>query len=280
MKKLLSLIITLVIITSCNDKNKDYLITIHTSMGDMKVILFDETPLHKKNFAKLALEGSYDSTEWHRIIEGFMIQGGDVYAKNESQETESDRIPAEIVPGFYHTKGMLAAARQGDQVNPEKKSSGSQFYIIHGKVFSEEELTTDQLKLNQSLSQLLQMPEYDTIRDSFIQLQQQRKFEEMNQLAFKYKGLCEQELGVELDREIDPERLELYTTVGGAPHLDEEYTIFGKVVEGVEVVDKIAAVETTTADRPKTPIYLTMEVERVPKKEITKKYGYQYPDSE
>lgn len=265
------------VLTSC-DNNKDYLVTIHTEYGDMKVILYEETPLHKRNFIELAKSGRYDSTLWHRVIEGFMIQGGNVSAKEGTRETAEDRIPAEIVDGFYHTKGALAAARQGDQVNPEKKSSSTQFYIVHGRTFAPEELTTDQMKLNQGISQLLSDERFDTLRQQFIELRQKRDIAGMNALALENKALVEQELGVELDVPFDQERLELYTTTGGAPHLDGEYTIFGRVVEGLDVIDKIAAVKTNRTDQPLEDTYITMEVELIPKKEITAKYGYRYPE--
>lgn len=278
MKKLIPIMILLVTLFSCGDDNKDYLVTIKTSMGDMKVILYNETPLHKKNFIELARSGEYDSTEWHRVIKNFMIQGGDIYAKNDGKEPEKDRIPAELDTDFLHTKGSLAAARQGDNVNPEKMSSGSQFYVVHGKVFTEGELTVDQVALNRGISELLQKPEYDTLKTKFLELQEAGRFDEMSQLAMNYVDLVEQELGISLKKEISNRRLEAYTTVGGAPHLDGEYTVFGRVVEGLEVIDKIAAVETNRYDRPVTPVYMTMEVTRISKKEIEKKYGYTYPE--
>ena len=264
------------IFTSCDDKN-DYMVIIHTEYGDMKALLYNETPLHKENFLTLAKEGKYDSTEWHRIIENFMIQGGDVFAKAEEKEDESDRIPAEFVEGFMHTKGALAAARQGDQTNPEKKSSSCQFYIVHGKVFTPVEMTIDEYQLNQGLNQCLQMPKYDSIYQRFVQVAQQRDQEKLRQLAFEYVEVVENELGVTLKKEVDPERVEAYTTLGGAPHLDGEYTVFGRIVEGLDVIDKIAAVKTGRMNRPVKPTYMTMEVIKVPKKEITEKYGYKYP---
>lgn len=264
----------------CDDK-KDFLVTIHTQFGDMKVILFNETPLHKSNFLKLAQEGRYDSTEWHRVIEGFMIQGGNVFAKEGEAENEENRIPAEFNEQFYHTKGALAAARQGDQINPEKMSSGSQFYIVQGKVYSEEELTTDQYQLSRGLSQCLGMPKYDSIYQKFVKMSEERRTnEEINQLALEYVDLVEEELGIDLAVDFPQDRLESYITVGGTPHLDDQYTVFGRVVEGLGVIDEIAAVQTGRGDRPVEPIYLTMEVEKVPKKQITEKYGYKYPAEE
>ena len=178
MKKLLFLsFLGALFLSACNDKNKDYLVTIHTEFGDMKAILYNETPLHKSNFIELAKSGKYDSTTWHRVIEGFMIQGGDIYAKDGASEPADARIPAEIVEGFLHTKGALAAARQGDRTNPEKKSSSCQFYIVDGKSFSNEELTIDQQKLNQGVSKMLQNDEYDSLRQMFVELQRKGDFE-------------------------------------------------------------------------------------------------------
>lgn len=279
MKKifLVALIFT-VFLTAC-DKNKDYLVVIHTEFGDMKAILYDETPLHKKNFINLVKEGKYDSTQWHRVIKDFMIQGGDIYAKDDTREPEAARIPAEIVDGFQHTKGALAAARQGDQVNPQKMSSSSQFYIVDGRTFSEAELTTDQMKLNQSISSMLQNPEYDSLKQLFMDLQQKGDYQAMNDLALDCKDYVESSLGVNLDKEVDPRLVETYTKIAGAPHLDGEYTVFGRVVEGMDIIDKIADLK-TNRERPVEPSYMTMELEMVPKKEITKKYGYEYPESE
>jgi peptidyl-prolyl cis-trans isomerase B (cyclophilin B) len=278
MKKL-QLLIALILVTvlnSCVDKN-DYMVIIHTQYGDMKAILYNETPLHKQNFLTLAKDGRYDSTKWHRIIEDFMIQGGNIYDKEGTQEPEGARIPAEIVEGFMHTKGALAAARQSDQVNPEKMSSSSQFYIVDGKVFSEQEMTTDEFQLNMGINQLLQKPEYDSLYQRFVEVTKERDPAKIQQLAFQCVDLVEEELGISLKKEVSPEALEAYTTLGGSPHLDGEYTVFGRIVEGIDVIDQLAAVKKDRSDRPIEDIFLTMEVVKVPKKEITEKYGYVYP---
>ncbi|MEP4532345.1 MAG: peptidylprolyl isomerase [Cyclobacteriaceae bacterium] len=280
MKKLLTVLAVLTTMLTACDDNKDAVVTIHTEYGDMKAILYNETPLHKKNFLELAKSGRYDSTTWHRIIKNFMIQGGNVNAKEGTREAEEDRIPAEIVDGFYHTKGALAAARQGDQVNPEKKSSATQFYIVHGKVWTKTELTVDQVKLNQGISKLLSDPKFEELTKQFQELSKARDFDAMNELALENKELVEQELGMDLNKDFDADRLELYTSVGGAPHLDSEYTVFGRVVEGLDVIDKIAAVETGRMDKPVKDTYMTMEVELIPKKKITEMYGYEYPEEE
>jgi len=275
MKKIL-LLAAVVALASCGG-SKEKLVKIKTSYGDMTVLLYDETPLHKANFIKLAESGEYDSTIFHRVIQEFMIQGGDIDAKLKRQEPDTARIKAEIVEGFYHKKGELAAARQGDQINPEKKSSASQFYIVQGRVWEEEQLTIDLNMLNQGLGQLLQDPNYDTLKQQLIALQTQGLFDETFQLVMKQRALVEQSFGVDLSVDISKERLETYTTIGGVPHLDGEYTIFGRVVAGRDVIDKIAAVQKAPGDKPVEDIFITMEIVKMPKSEVTEKYGYTYP---
>ena len=267
----------MMVLQGCNS-DKDILVNINTQFGTIKVLLYDETPLHKKNFIELVRAGKYDSTLWHRVMKGFMVQGGNVNEKEGTQESLEDRIPAEIMSDFMHTKGALAAARQPDRVNPEKMSSASQFYIVHGKIFSTEELTIDQFALNQGLSELMKNPGYDTIAQQFINLQRGNKIEEMNQLALRYVELVESVQGISLRKDMALDRIEAYTTLGGAPHLDNEYTIFGRVVAGLDVVDQIASVSVGRANRPIEELFMTMEIEEVPKKEITEKYGYSYPE--
>tara|TARA_X000001036_G_scaffold395143_1_gene395911 strand:- start:19 stop:852 length:834 start_codon:yes stop_codon:yes gene_type:complete len=277
MKKLVIIMGLLMLLQGCNS-DKDVLVNINTQFGTIKVLLYDETPLHKKNFIDLVKAGKYDSTLWHRVIKEFMVQGGNVNEKEGTQESEDDRIPAEIVSDFIHTKGALAAARQPDRINPKKMSSASQFYIVHGKIFNKEELTIDQYALNQGLSEIMRDPSYDTIAQQFIDLQKGNKIKEMNQLALQYVDLVESIQGISLRKDISQDRLEAYTTVGGAPHLDNGYTVFGRVVAGLDVVDQIANVLVGRANRPIENLFMTMEIEEVPKKEITEKYGHIYPE--
>ena len=258
------------------DNTKDVLVNIHTEFGTMKILLYDETPIHKKNFLELAKQGKYDSTEWHRIMENFMVQGGNINEKEGTVESDADRMPAEIIKGLLHTKGALAAARQPDGINSQKMSSSCQFYIVQGKIFTESELTVDQMALNQGLSQLMANPSYDTIRNQFVVLQQQNKIEEMNKLAFNYISLVESVQGISVYKETTPERIEAYSTIGGSPHLDNDYTIFGRVVEGLEVIYKLAAVQVGVDNQPISKTYMTMDLETMSKKDITAKYGYQY----
>lgn len=267
---------------SCDSKlsaDEDYLITISTDKGDMKVILYDETPVHKENFIKLAKSGEYDKTRWHRVIKNFMIQGGNIYESAGNQEPESGRLPAEIIPGMMHTKGALAAARMADQINPERKSSSSQFYIVHGRKFSEDELTIDQFNLNIELSKMFETEAYDSLKSKFIDLQQAGgSMEDFNALALSMVEYVEKEKNISLRNTISPERLAAYTSQGGAPHLDNQYTVFGRVVEGLDVIDLIANVETGTNDEPVSRIGMKMKLEVVKKSWITENYGYQYPN--
>lgn len=182
-------------------KGKDQLITISTPQGDIKLVLFDDTPKHKANFLKLTKEGFFDGTTFHRVIDGFMIQGGDPNSKDDNPNNDGSgspgyTIPAEINPKYKHVRGAVAAARQGDQVNPMKESSGSQFYIVENHE--------------------------------------------------------------------------------GTPMLDEAYTVFGQVVDGLDVIDKIAEQPTNPRNKPLTDIKMKVTVENVKKKKIAKKYNYNY----
>ena len=277
MKKILLTLLIISFIASCGDKNKDYLVKIKTEYGDMTVVLYDQTPLHKKNFLELARSGEYDSTLFHRIMEDFMIQGGNVAGK------EGDRVPAEIVEGLYHTKGALAAARQPDNVNPQKMSSATQFYIVDGT--SWEMISINVGLLNQKMGELLQDTAYSDLIKQFQDLAGKRDTKGMNDLAFTNKGLVEEKYGIDLTADIS-QYPEAYQGVGGSSFLDGEYTVFGKVIDGLDVIDKIAAVSTTqhpgTGEKsvPTRPVYVTMEVIEMNKKKITETYGYEYPETE
>ena len=188
---------------------------IETSFGNMTVELYNETPKHRDNFIKLVKEGFYDGLIFHRVINNFMIQGGDPNSKNAAPGTMLGNgtlgytVPAEFVQGLIHKKGALAAARQGDQVNPTKASSSCQFYIVQGNVWTAENL---------------------------------------------------QRMAMQMGRTFDQQQIDTYTTVGGTPHLDYDYTVFGQVVDGLDVIDKIAAVRCGRGDRPIEDITMKMTV--------------------
>lgn len=185
---------------------KEYVVVIHTDMGDITVKLYNETPLHRENFIKLVNEGYYDGSIFHRVIKDFMIQGG---GGTTGMEDPGYTVPAEIVSPYYHKKGALAAARKPDQVNPKKESSGSQFYIVQGRQFSKQEL-----------------------------------------------DVMTQRVG----KKFTAEQIASYANLGGTPHLDGDYTVFGEVISGLEVVDKIAAVQTAQGDRPVKEIKMRMSL--------------------
>jgi peptidyl-prolyl cis-trans isomerase B (cyclophilin B) len=263
------------ILFSCATE-KDYLVKIHTQHGDMYAVLFDETPLHKKNFIDLAQTGRFDSTEFHRVIQNFMIQGGDVYGKEGLPQDQWSTVAAEIVPGFFHSKGMIAAARQGNNINPERRSSGSQFYIIQGKVYEREELVTDMKLLSEIFFKYIQLASNVDLKTKYSRLYEEEKFDSLNQMLLNEKTNLEKFYSISLEKPLTMEQIEAYTTVGGTPHLDGEYTVFGKVIRGLDIVDKIASVQTGQRDKPLEAVYMTISVEEMPKSKITKEFGYQF----
>lgn len=216
-----------------SSKKRDQIITISTKFGDMKFVLYDSTPLHKANFIKLAKDGFYDSTTFHRVMNGFMIQGGDPNSKDSNPNNDGlggpgYTIQKEFSPEHIHKKGALAAARQPDAINPKKESNGSQFYIVQGNVVPENQL---------------------------------------KQMA-TFKGI-----------DYTAEQIKIYREKGGKPHLDGEYTVFGEIISGINIIDSIAAVKTNRANRPFENIYMKMEVNTLKKKKITKIYNYTYPSN-
>ncbi len=261
------------LISGCNPK-KDYLVTIKTTHGEIKLILFDDTPLHKENFLKLAKEGRYNGTIFHRVMKGFMIQGGDINTKEGTRPAPDNMVPAEFHNHYIHKRGALAAAHNG---NPERKSSECQFYIVQGRSFSQDQLTLDAKKVNMYFGKLLSLPAYQELRQEIIELQKARDIEGLEAKMVEAKPLIEKEFQVSVEKEVTPAQLEAYTTIGGAPHLDGLHTVFGEVIEGMDVVDAIADQAVGANDKPNEDIEITVTVEELKKKKITKLYGYQYP---
>ncbi len=202
---------------------------VETSLGKFTLRLYDETPVHRDNFIKLVKEGFYDSVLFHRVIKDFMVQAGDPESKNADDTcflglTDIGyALPAEFRPDLFHKKGALAAARQGDDVNPKRESSGSQFYIVTGRRYSRGELHDLEKQRNTALTDNLKTPPF--------------RFSEA--------------------------QIEAYTSQGGAPHLDGRYTVFGEVVNGMDVIEKIEAVETNDDDRPVSNVRI-LKVSLVP----------------
>lgn len=267
---------------SCSSKqeNEEQLIKITTRLGDIKIILFDDTPKHKESFLELARDGAYDSTAFYRVIKSFMVQGGDV-ALNPDFEKESRRlIPSEILPDHIHKRGMIGAARQPQNRNPYRLSS-TQFYIVHGRTFSQRELTTDINRLNSALPRYLYNGENQDLIDEFKVLQDSGRNEELQNRVLDLQEEIEAALNMNFENsEISQAQIEAYTTIGGAPHLDGAYTVFGQVVEGMETVDKIASLEVDSVNNPLEPVYMKVSIEYVPKDSISAWYGIIYPKIE
>ncbi len=229
MKKLLLLTSFLALAVSAFSQRKDYLYTLETDKGKLYFVLYDETPLHKANFEKLVRSKFYNGLLFHRVIQNFMIQGGDPNSKNAEKGArlgsggdQLERVPFEYHPARFHKKGVIAAARDN---NPEKKSSACQFYIVQGKKFTDTELDV---------------------------------FENRNSLKYT-----------------DAQRT-VYKTLGGTPHLDKNYTVFGEVVGSTGVVDEIAGVKTDSFNRPEEDQKMKISVKKMKRKKITRKYGYSY----
>lgn len=239
-------------------------VKIQTMLGDIVVRLYDETPIHRDNFVKLAKEGYYDGTLFHRVIKDFMIQGGDPDSKGAPAGKmlgvggPDYTLEAEIKDGLFHKRGALAAARQGDQVNPERRSSGSQFYIVWGQVYNEGQLRqfSKQLKMQR-------------MQDIFNQLAAARKAEIMQMRRERNRaGLQElqDQLAAEAEKQaagytgLSEEQQRIYSTVGGTPHLDGQYTVFGEVEQGLDVVEMIQSSATGRGDRPVDDIEMRVSV--------------------
>ena len=239
-----------------NDMEKRTQVKIETTVGDIVVELYNETPQHRDNFIKLAKQGTYDNTLFHRVIKEFMIQAGDPDSKNANDSASLGSgdvgytIPAEILPQFIHKKGALAAARQGDEVNPKKASSGCQFYIVTGRKFREAQLLD---MAAQKSNRRVQVVFNELANKHMKEIYKLRKAGDRDGLLALQDSLEAQAYAIVKDEEpamFTPEQIAAYTTVGGAPHLDGEYTIFGQVLEGIETVEKIELTKTGRADRP------------------------------
>ena len=261
--KLLILAALVTILTACgagskkqNEMEKRTQVKFETTLGEIVVELYNETPQHRDNFIKLAKEGIYDSTLFHRVIRQFMIQAGDPDSKTASDTAMLGSgdvgytIPAEFVPQFFHKKGALAAARMGDDVNPQRESSGCQFYIVTGRKFREAQLLDMAAQKNNSrVDEIFN----ELARKHMKEIYKLRKSGDTDALLELQDSLENQAYSLAKEEEpfmFTPEQLTAYTTIGGAPHLDGAYTVFGQVVAGMETVEKIESTKTGRADRP------------------------------
>jgi len=242
------------IINSCNapQGNNNTVVLIKTTLGDIKIKLYDGTPIHRDNFIYLVKKGYYDNVSFHRIIMDFMIQAGDLSTRPAQAKTIPDSlnsytIPSEFNPSYFHKKGALAAARTGNEENPEMRSSGTQFYIVQGVKYSDSELALAEQRINSNIKQALFNKLIKQTSDSLGLSGKPASEAEIQNIAsikmFEY-------LSGNSNYKIPEDHWNIYKSLGGVPRLDGSYTVFGEVTEGLEVVDKIAAVSTDSNDKP------------------------------
>lgn len=256
MKKTLFILLSLCLLIGCGKKSNDTEVLIETSMGDIKIKLYDDTPLHKENFIKLAKSGAYDNILWHRIVKDFMIQTGDPSIKPGGEaptvDTESMHytIPQEIgFPHHFHRRGVIGAARQPDSINVKKASSGTQFYIVSGKTFSPGALSEMRSELYQQkiTEREAILCRQNQVRLDYLKNHDNTAYQELRDSILTAAGEYMAHHPLPAYSEAHKK---IYSTQGGAPHLDAEYTIFGEVIEGMGIVDKIALIPTDSKEHP------------------------------
>ncbi len=264
---LLTLILLIVINNNMNSQEKETEILIKTSLGNIKVKLYNNTPLHRDNLLKLVDDGTYTDLLFHRVIKDFMIQGGDPESRNASDSAMLGMgdlgytVDAEFrLPENFHKKGALSAARMGDDINPKKSSSASQFYIVTGKTFTEDQLRMMEKqrfeRLKQGIFAELQTVNHDSMKALYKGGDRSAIFEFRNKMQEEAE---QKAAGRITEAKFTPEQIEAYTTSGGTPHLDGEYTVYGEVTEGLDIVDMIQNAATKRGDRPVENIRFTME---------------------
>lgn len=237
--------------SSPSSSDSSNVVLLKTTLGDVKVLLYDETPIHRDNFKALVNAGVYDDVLFHRVIKDFMIQGGDPSTKSSGLPAEMDSlktytIPAEFNNKYFHKKGALAAARQGNNINPYMRSSGTQFYIVQGTKFTDEQLDQYEEMIGSSIVKAIFnryiQETIDSAKSNNLTLSDGEIQDKASDKMFKY-------LTANDGYTITPEMRDAYKTVGGYPSLDGTYTVFGEVIEGLDIVDKIAASKTSN-DKP------------------------------
>ena len=258
------LLSSILLFSKCKNQEKNTkgsILKMETTLGTMTIKLYDETPKHKENFLKLANEGYFDGMLFHRVIKDFMIQAGDPDSKTakKGQSLGSGgpgyTIEAEFNSELIHKKGALSAARTGDQMNPEKRSSGSQFYIVQGTKFTEEQLNSmeEQSKMNKLMPfirEYIQDPKNEKINAEIQEMNKTQNRDGLDSLIKVVTELISKEHPEIKSTKLSDKQKEIYKTIGGTPHLDGSYTVFGEVLEGLDIIDKIAAVSTNGSDRP------------------------------
>lgn len=257
-KKLIGIFILLCSSLQFTDAQTKYPnIVISTNFGDMKVMLYDDTPNHSEHFLKLVKQGYFDGTLFHRVIKDFMIQGGAQDSKNAPAGAsigggrEDMEILPEFRPGHFHKKGALAAPRRGNEENPQKKSDASQFYIVDGKTYTQGRLDTLEMAVNVPIKNTIIKQHYNPHKDELARLKttDPSAFNALLDSVLQVVDSVYAQAPGKL--KIAEEKREAYSSLGGVHTLDGEYTVFGEVIEGLDVIDKIADLETDERDRPK-----------------------------
>ena len=239
-------------------------VKIQTMLGDIIVRLYDETPIHRDNFIKLVKEGYYDGTLFHRVIKDFMIQGGDPDSKDAPAGKmlgvggPDYTLEAEIKDGLFHKRGALAAARQGDEVNPERRSSGSQFYIVWGQKYNEGQLRQFSKQLKMQKAQQIFNQLASEHRDEIMQMRRERNRAGLQELQDKLAAEAEKQAADYTG--LSDEQQKIYSSIGGTPHFDGQYTVFGEVEDGLDVVEMIQNSATGRGDRPVDDIEMRISV--------------------
>ena len=260
--------ISLLVITSCKTKKssenaKTTSVIIETKFGNIKAILYNETPKHRDNFIKNVELGAYNGVIFHRVINSFMIQGGDpATAANFKEDTTLLKqfdysIDAEFIPNLIHKKGALAAARMPDNVNPKKQSSSTQFYIVQGKKFTIDDLQNLAVRKTENAKNT-------AINNLVLQkanaLIDEGKNPNISKIYAQLSDTLQQIKQHFIPYTFSDEQINVYTTIGGTPHLDGDYTVFGEVIEGFDVIDKIASVKTNAADKPIEDVVMNIKI--------------------
>ena len=253
---------------SLSVKSQTHQILISTNMGDMKFILYDDTPLHRDAFLELARSGNYDQTLFYRVIKDYIIQGGSKDSRNAppgkyiGYGDPTKTVNDEILKNRICKKGALCAPRQPDEVNIFKQSDISQFFIIQGKKYRSGELDTMELAVNRPIKRKIYNEVYTPEKKALLkQLKEKNRMDEARKLADEIKD--DIDINYQLDNgvlEFTPEQRSAYTTVGGAPQIENEYTVFGEIIEGMDVIDKIAALPTDKNNRPLTDVVINVKI--------------------
>ena len=267
MKKITTMLILLLVICACKAEKKmtpfstlsddDTVVLIETSSGEIKVKLYNDTPKHCDNFIKNVKNHMYDGIIFHRVVKNFMIQTGDPSARDVPQGAPAGggdvswTVPAEIVyPKYFHKYGALAAARENDDVNPEKESSGCQFYIVTGTKWTEAKLMSKENELNDVRQKEYFNQLVKECQNEVAELRKKKDTAKLLELQDSLERKSEEMLQTNPAMKITPEQIKIYSTIGGMPHLDNNYTVFGEVIEGMDIVEAISNVRTDRRNRP------------------------------